>query len=134
MCEYRPGLPEAERGDSLIEILVALAVLSIGIVALIGAVAANATATSINRQQSQVETVLMAAAEYVKSVPLTAALCSSPSAAFNSSLVPKPTGYSVSFGALTAFPGQACADEATVDIIVSGDGFTLPALTVLKRA
>jgi prepilin-type N-terminal cleavage/methylation domain-containing protein len=122
-----------DRGDTLIEILVALAILSIGIVALVGAIGANASATSVNRQQAQVDSVLLSAAEYVKSVPLNSALCSAP-VPFDANRVPRPAGYTVTFGTLTAYPGQVCPDLATVAITVTGDGFTLPPLTVLKRS
>jgi Tfp pilus assembly protein PilV len=129
----RRQLRRDDAGDSLIEILVALAVLSIGITALVTALGANITATGINRDQAQVEALLLSEAEYVKSVPLTSALCAS-ATPFSTSAVTLPSGFTVTFGALTAYPGQACQDLSSVDISVSGNGFTLPPLTVLKRS
>lgn len=121
-----------EAGDTLVEILVALAVLSIGVVALVGALGANAFTTAINRSQSEAATVATAAAEYVKSVPLTSALCAS-AMPFDAAAVPRPTGFAVSFGPLAGYAGYGCAELASVTLTVTGDGFTVP-VTVVKRA
>ncbi|MCW2674663.1 MAG: hypothetical protein JWP14_3252 [Frankiales bacterium] len=120
-------------GDTLIEILVALAILGIAVVALVGALAVNASTTVTNRSQSEAQSFAMAAAEYVKSVPLTPALCATPDAAFDPAAVPAPTGYTVTFGTLAGFMGRPCASLAAVTLTVAGDGFTVP-VTVVKRA
>lgn len=121
-----------DAGDTLVEILVALAVLSIGVVALVGALGVNATTTVLNRSQAEAATVAMTAAEYVKNVPLSSTLCTS-AVPFNEAAVPRPTGFNVSFGPLLGFEGRPCEKLASVTLTVTGDGFTVP-VTVVKRA
>lgn len=59
-----------DTGESLIEILAAMTILSIGITALVTALGTHATVTRVNRSQSQAATTLLAAAELVKALPL----------------------------------------------------------------
>jgi Tfp pilus assembly protein PilV len=126
------GRLRREAGDTLVEILVALAVLSIGVVALVGALGVNASTTVTNRSQSEAATIAMTAAEYVKSVPLTTALCGS-AIPFDEASVPRPAGFNVTFGPLDGFDGEPCAKLASVSLTVTGDGFTVP-VTVVKRS
>lgn len=127
----RCGSPD--EGDSLVEVLVSVTVLSIGVISLVTALQTNVTATVINRDQAQLETLVLSEAEYVKSIPLTAALCTA-AAPFDTSAVPRPIGYTVTFGTLTGFQGQSCSKLASVAIAVSGNGFSLPPVTVVKRS
>jgi type II secretory pathway pseudopilin PulG len=121
-----------DAGDTLIEILVALAVLGIAIVALVAALGVNASTTVINRSQSEAATVAMTAAEYVKSVPLNAALCAA-ATPFDETQVPRPSAFTVSFGALAGYGGRPCELLAAVTVTVTGDGFTVP-VTIVKRS
>lgn len=121
-----------EAGDSLVEILVALAVLSIGIVALVGALTTNVTTTVVNRDQAQAESTLTSAAEYVKrlSLPFTCNGGTATSVPFNA--VPRGPAFSVSYGPPEPLAGQPCSNLIAVPVNVSGGGFSLT-VRVVKR-
>jgi Tfp pilus assembly protein PilV len=130
-----------DTGDTLIEVLVALVILSIGIVGLMTALATHASTTGANRSQAQAEATLLAASEYVKGLPLTA--CGAPTEKAHSLLpadnlnakVPHATGFSVSQGAaqsmVTSTTG-GCHLLSKVPITVTGDGFTLTLDVVMR--
>jgi Tfp pilus assembly protein PilV len=65
-----PPALRRDTGESLVEILAAVTILSIGVTALVTALGTHATVTRVNRSQSQASTSLQAAAELVKSLPL----------------------------------------------------------------
>ena len=111
------------------EILAALAILSIGVVALLTALATQATTTVTNRSQSQVNTTLLAAAEYVKSLSFTAC---GPSSETTVSASWVPTGFTVKYGPGVQVGTTSCSDLTSVPVTVSGDGFSVT-LSVVKR-
>lgn len=120
----------ADRGDSLIEVLMALMILSIGIAGLLGALSTNASTTTINRAQSATTTVLLGAAEEAKAMALPA--CGS-SGTLDASRVPRPPAVtSVNWGPVVAAPGSACDRLREIPVVVTGDGFTLTT-SVLRR-
>jgi type II secretory pathway pseudopilin PulG len=123
--------PQGDSGDTLVEILVALAVLGIGIVALTGALTTNVTTTGLNRQQAQAESVLTSAAEHVKGLA-TAPACGAVVTAPTVSEVPRSADYAVSYGPAEAVEGQPCAEVVAVPVKVTGNGFNL-SVTVVKR-
>ena len=120
-----------DRGDSLVEILAALAILSIGVVGLLSALAAQASTTVTNRSQTQVNTTLLAAAEYVKSLPYSACLPSAVTAV-SIAQVPRDAAFDVTYGPATQVGSTPCADLTAVPVTVSGDGFNAT-ITVVKR-
>lgn len=125
------GGPHGDAGDTLVEILVALAVLGIGIVALTGALVTNVTTTGINREQAQAESVLTSAAEHVKGL---AALpgCGAAAVAVSVADVPRDPAYAVTYGPAQAVEGQPCSALVAVPVNVTGNGFAL-SVTVVKR-
>ena len=122
-----------EGGESLIEILVALAVLSIGITALLVALGTHASSTINNRQQSQAESVLASAAEYVKGLSTVPFSCTggAPVTVLSADL-PRPSGYTITYGPAESLDGQACTTISAVPVAVSGEGYTL-SVKVAKR-
>lgn len=124
-----------DRGDSLIEILVSLAVLGIGITALMTGLATNASTSVLNRSQSRADTLLNSTAEYVKSLSFShASLACGAAATTNPADVPRDPGFTVSYGGASTFSsGVSCSLLKQVPITVTGDGFTLT-IVVVRRA
>lgn len=58
-----------EGGESLIELIVATAILGLGVVAVLGGMATAVLTSALHRSQAEVSTVMTAAAEWVKEVP-----------------------------------------------------------------
>lgn len=126
--------PRGSAGESMIELLVAMVVLSIGITGLLGALAAHATSTTNNRQQSQAESVLASAAEYVKGLSTVSISCpGGPSVTVSTTQLTRPSGYTVTYGPAEALDGQACASIVAIPVDVTGNGFAL-SVNVVKRA
>lgn len=116
--------PAGDRGDSLVEILVTLAVLSIGMVALLSALTTNVTITGVNRDQSQATAVLASAAEHVKALPGFPMSCTGGTpVTISTSDVPRPAAYSVSYGPAEAVEGQPCSEVVAVPVRIMGNGF-----------
>lgn len=123
-----------EAGDTLIEILVTVAILGIAIAGLIGALGDNAIATAGNRNEAQVQSVLVSGAEYVKSMTWSGPACSAAGTIpANSLIVPHSTSISVSYGQGASADGlPACVDLEQVLVTVSGYGYNV-SMTVVKR-
>lgn len=123
---------DRESGDSLVEVLVALAVLSIGIAGLLGALGAHSIATTVNRDQSQVESTLLSAAEYVKSLPF--AQCTPIGwQEIDEVAVPRDDAYTVEYGSAAPLGSVPCTKLAVVKVRVSGNSFQGIAVDVVKR-
>lgn len=123
-----------------------LAILGIGISSLVTALGVNATTTVTNRSQSQLEAVLLSAAEHVKTLPFgtvcTGALAWQP--AMSAADVPRDPTFSVRWREAHVFgdDGVACdpstalatgTEVAQVRIEVSGDGFVARTVDVTVR-
>lgn len=133
-----------ERGDTLVEILATVAVLGIGVAGLLTALATHASTTGINRDQAQVNTLLVAAAEYVKSLPFagTAATCTpSATTTITSSSLPQypvssvtlDASYILTYGPAHPLDGSTGCDVLeVVPVRVSGNGFSATT-DVVKR-
>jgi prepilin-type N-terminal cleavage/methylation domain-containing protein len=120
-------------GDSLIEVLVALAVLGIGVTALTGGLSADVSTSIINRDQSQMDTLLNASAEWVKALPYQS--CTGNTTSITTAQVPHPAAYTVSYGPVAAFGnGAGCSDleRVTVTVTVVSTGST-SSFDVVKR-
>ncbi|MCU1624761.1 MAG: hypothetical protein JWL79_3606 [Frankiales bacterium] len=124
-----------DQGDSLIEVLVALAVLGIGITGLLTAVSTHITTTTINRDQSQIETTLVSAAEYVKSLPFSAFTGCTPTGWTNltTSTVPHDPAFTVEYGNARQQGATPCATLTVVSVRVTGNGFQNMTLDLTKR-
>lgn len=127
-----------ERGDSLVEILVALAVLGIGITGLLTALVTHASTTTINKDQAQIETALLSAAEYVKALPYVA--CTGTPTGWTTidstsgaPAVPADGSYLLEYGQLRQLGTADCAELAQVTVRVTGNGFQDVQLDVVKR-
>lgn len=117
------------------EILVAMSILSVGIVALVAALATNVTATVVNRSQAKAESTLLAASEYVKSLTFTSAQfsCSGGSpTTITTAQVPHDPAFTVTYGPNAQLGTTACSTLVRVPVTVTGDGFTLT-VDVVKR-
>lgn len=121
-----------DRGETLIEILAALTVLGIGITALLGGLATNITATSVNRSQSQASATLLSASEYVKS--LGTVTCGAAPVTVLESQVPHDSAvFTITYGGAVDFnAGTPCTSLQRVPVRVVGDGFDM-SLDVVKR-
>jgi prepilin-type N-terminal cleavage/methylation domain-containing protein len=125
-----------DRGDSLIEILVAVAVLGIAVTALMAGLATEATTTVSNRSQSKAATVLNDAAEYVKGLSLSSVPTCSPNSVttITTAQMPHDSGFTVTYGPASDFNASTpCSVMAKVPVTVSGDGYNLT-VTVVRRA
>lgn len=127
----------ADAGDSLVEILVAMAVLSIGITGLLTALATQVSTTAVNRDQAQMESVLTSAAEYVKSRQLTSS-CSpaaSPSSwsTIPTSAVPHGPAFVAEFSNTHQVGSISCSALTAVTVRVTGAGFQPRMVDVVTR-
>jgi len=115
-----------------VEILVALAVLGIGITALLGALATNITTTGVNRSQAQGSATVLAASEYVKS--LSSVPCSGSPVPVTDAQVPHDeTLFTVTYGPAADFDAATpCTTLSRIPVRVVGDGFDL-SVDVVKR-
>jgi hypothetical protein len=64
--------PRSQGGESLLELIVAVAILGLGVVALLGGLGTAVFASSLHRSQTDVSAVVTAAAEKVKAAPFMA--------------------------------------------------------------
>lgn len=121
-----------DRGDTLVEILAALAVLGIGITALLGGLVTNITTTGVNRDQAQVSAILLSASEHVKS--LGSVSCGGSAVTIDSTDVPHDdTVFEVAYGPSVPFDANTpCSVMYRVPIRVTGNGFDVT-LDVVKR-
>jgi len=121
-----------EAGETLIEILVALAILGIGISALLTALATNASTTVINRDQAHGEAAVLAAAEWVKAQPFPS--CTSGATTdITPAQLPRATGFVLTYGPAKAFDTSTpCGKLARIPITVTGSGFTLTLDVVMR--
>lgn len=130
---------DGDAGDSLIEVLVALAVLSIGITGLLGVLADHAATTTINRDQSQIETALMSGAEYVKSLPFSTGPAPTPCSltgwtAIATGNVPYDSSkFVLEYGNGIALGSESCTKIAQLQVRATGQGFQDVVVTVIKR-
>ena len=120
-----------ERGDSLVEILAALAILSVGVIGLLTALATQVSTTTTNRSQTHVTTTLLAVAEYVKALPFTAC---GPGAATSvtTAQVPHDPAFTATYGPGAPVGSTPCSALTSVPVTVSGDGFSVT-VSVVKR-
>jgi Tfp pilus assembly protein PilV len=124
-----------DAGDTLVEILAAVAILSIGVVGLVSALAAMTKGTVSNRSQARAETTLLSAAEYVKTMSLSSAdfaSCGPTPAALTSAQIDIPTGFNAAYDQGTAPSGSTCTQLIQIPITVTGDGYSLT-LSVVRR-
>ena len=120
-----------DRGDTLIEVLMSLSILSIAVTALLGALSTNIATTGINRSQSQATTTLLAAAEYVKGMAMPG--CGAGTTPIPAASVPRATSItSVAFGPVVGVDGLPCSDLRAVHVEVVGDGFDV-STNVVRR-
>lgn len=132
-----------DAGETLVEILVSLTVLGIGVAALMTALGTHASTTGINRSQAQAATLQLAAAEYVKALPITDAnldggidSCAQlTDTDVSQAEMPHDPLFQISFGPAVRLDGTPCVDGddlAVVPVKVVGDGFSLE-LSVVRR-
>ena len=130
-----------DRGDTLVEILAAVSILSIGVIALITALATITKATGANRNQAQALTTLLAAAEYVKTMNLAAtdyASCGPTPAALSATQFTAASGFTARYlqGSPVPVPsGQTatlCTSVLEIPVQVQGAGFSMQ-LMVVRR-
>ena len=77
--------PRPEAGETLVEILVAIVILGVGVATLVGGLGSAIFSSSLHRNQSEIDAVLVSAAETVKGEAY--ATCATPAA-----YPPSPTG------------------------------------------
>lgn len=129
------SLDRDDGGQTLVEILVALAILGIGVTALMAALGVNASTTVVNRSQAQISSTLLQAAEVVKAMPFTTVCTGSVDwqPTMSGAAVPRDPQFDVRYRTAEVFgsPGTACdpttgpggTTHASVRVEVSGDGF-----------
>jgi prepilin-type N-terminal cleavage/methylation domain-containing protein len=129
-----------DEGDTLVEILVALAILGIGISALLVALATNASTTVVSRDQAQAGTALVAAAEWVKAQPFSSFTCDAtpPAVAPAGTVITAtqpPAGFVATYGVATPVAGATCASLVRIPVTVTQTGHDYSvSLDVIRRA
>ena len=122
----------SDHGETLVEILVALAILSVGVVAMIGALTTNVTTSVVNRSQAKAESALLAASEYVKSLPFASTPCSGGPVSVTTAQVPRDAAFAVTYGPSAQVGTTPCSTLVRVPVTVTGDGYTMT-MDVVKR-
>lgn len=123
--------PGGDRGETLVEILAALAVLGIGITALLGGLVTNITTTGVNRDQAQVSAILLSASEHVKSLGVLA--CGGTAITISPAAVPHDAAFEVTYGPAVPFDASTpCAVMYRVPVRVTGNGFDV-SVDVVKQ-
>src|SRR5947209_3801407 len=126
-----------DRGDTLVEVLVALVVVGTAVVALMGGLAVQSRATVNNRYGATVSALLNSAAEYVKSQSNTSVCALSSAVQVPTTAVPYDTAkWVVQYGPGVAFNSSTpCTQLALVTVSVSSvaAGGYHAATTVSKR-
>ncbi|MDQ1686649.1 MAG: hypothetical protein QOC82_3386 [Frankiaceae bacterium] len=96
-----------------------------------GGLSTDAATTIVNRDQSRVDSILNASAEYVKSLPYQS--CSGGATTITTQ-VPHDSAFTATFGPAVAFSGAvSCSAMQRVPVTVTGNGFTVT-LDVVKRS
>ena len=122
----------SDRGDTLVEILVALAILGIGITGLVAVLGTHATNTGANREQSHTQVALLAGAEYVKSLPF-AGCTPTTWSPIPVSAVPRDPALTIEYGDARALGAVSCQKLAVVTVRVTGTGYVDVELDVVMR-
>lgn len=117
-----------DRGVSLVEVLIAVAIMGLAMTAILGAIGTQISGTRVHRDQSNAAAVLTAAAERVKAAPY--ALCGSAQPAYKAAAeqVTLPSDWTskgwsagqavqieVSFWNGSSFVAAPCSDSASGD-------------------
>ena len=124
-----------DEGFTLIEVLIAMIVLGIGVAALMTAFGTQIKTSLTNRNQSEAEALLTAAAEYVKSLPYPASCTpiGGKTLAASGPELPHDTAFTIKYGPGTLFDGATdfCSIQQ-VPLTVDGQGYHL-SLNVIRR-
>lgn len=84
----------SDSGETLVELLMTLVILSLAVVAIMSALATSATSSTLNKTQGKVNALLSAAAESVRAIGFQSCNAAAPVPA-----VPKDNGYTVTVSA-----------------------------------
>ena len=129
--------PSGDLGETLAEVLVAVAILGIAVAALLGGIGASATGSDVHRKQAQGEVVLRAYAEMVENAPFVGTNCANAASAYSASTLgfSSPTGYAISTPTVVnQSPGTGtCAYLQLVTLSVVTNRVTL-SLSLVKQA
>lgn len=135
MRQAAAGMPEA--GFSLVETLIAVAILGIGVVAVVGGMMTSITVSDLDRRQAEGQTALRAYAEAVAGDTYTDCASSYPAAAFSA-----PTGWTAAMTVTywstgTSTFGAACGTDSGLQRVTltmtATDGRGTESLRVGKR-
>ena len=107
----------SEAGETLVEVLIASALLAICVVAILGGLGTMLSSSSLHRDQTRANTVLVAAAEKVKSSEITRVPCGTdptPTYLAQARTAPLPTGWSASQITVTSIAYETTPSVGTV--------------------
>jgi type II secretory pathway pseudopilin PulG len=125
----------SDRGETLAEVLVAVAILGIAISALLAGIGASATGSDVHRKQAQGEVVLRAYAEAVENASFVAS-CASAATSYKSAATAayaSPSGYTaLTVGVVNQAPGASCSTLQLVTLSLATTRTTL-SLSVVKE-
>lgn len=131
-------LSRAENGETLAELIVAIAIIGLAMVGIVGAVGAAATTSTINREQGTAENVLRQYAEFVQSQPFDCAAGYPPLEFDAEGRRTSVAGVPVQFVASVA-PGTVCAgrlQQLHVQVVSTSNRVATPiavGLDLMKR-
>ncbi|MGQ0843283.1 MAG: type IV pilus modification PilV family protein [Sporichthyaceae bacterium] len=121
----------SDRGESLVELLVSIAILGIAVVAILGAVGMSATASSLHQGQATVQNVLHNWAEQLSDAPYTP--CATPAQARAAASPTLPAGFTAEVTGVRFWNGSEfaapspCVDSGLQRITLSVVGSGSPA-------
>lgn len=130
-------LPAREAGETLAEVLVAVAILGIAVAALLGGIGASATGSDVHRKQATAETVLRGYAEAIEAASFDGSGCNNAATSYQASALgfASPSGYAPSKPVVVAQSPDAgaCASLQLVTIKVVTTRTTLT-VSLVKAA
>jgi Tfp pilus assembly protein PilV len=132
-----------EAGTTLVEVLMATAIMGIGVVAIVAGMGTSIIGTDHHRKQAQAHTVLLSAADVVKSQPYQA--CATTSSYAPATGVTLPAGWTTSYVSVesvkywngSAFAAACPSPDSKLQLVevkvATPDGRAADSVTVVKR-
>ncbi len=122
-------LRRGDRGETLAEVLVAVAILGIAVSALLAGIGASATGSDVHRKQAQGEVVLRAYAEAVEVATFDASSCNNAATSYKTAATAAytaPVGYTaLTLTVANQAPGTGCTTLQLVTLSLATTRTTL---------
>jgi len=107
--------PESESGETLLELLIALVIMSIAVVAIVGALAASIKVSDVHRKQTTAGTAARSYAEVVKNNAVSGYVACASASAYTTGFPAAPTGFSTPVAQIKYWTGTTWSGTCTTD-------------------